>query len=692
MLVGDGPRARGLLGEVLAREATGPRRADALHKLAYLVTDDSALSLAEQASAELEEEDAALLAEISISASMFAVMSGGMATALGHAQDAIRRAESSGQPFLLSQALSTTAFLRHLAGGGLQRELLLRAAALEREAGGHPGDYTPLEILGMQFATWSAKLAQARELLIGERDRAHASGYLDHAQPSPMLLAELEVRAGRWQLAEQYARQTLELSLGSDMWNAEAAGHWTRALVDAHFGRVDAARADAETGRSQAEQLGDLAFATRCSHVLGFVALSLGDAEAAVRHLGPLQRHEQRRAGRAGDVLHRARPRRGAGAGGGSGRRARGAGRARGPGAEARADLGGRHGAALPGPDRRGRGQPGSRVGGSPGGGRAARRGPAAVRSRRADAARARNRAAAGEATGGGARDAGSRAGGLLRGARRRGCGQTAGARAEIARLGGRRAKDPDELTETERRIAELAADGRSNREIAGELFVSERTVEANLTRAYRKLGSALAHGARAPAAHRVATPRRLPAPRARALRPSAAGRPEPWPAPARPRRRATGEAPAGRRGVREAVRGCAPTLFHVAVLLVEDGAGERPVEDAAQCVDVGAGVDVDALRLLGRHVVGGADREPGLREVGAATRSMVIPKSVRKAYSSPSRVAIRTLPGLTSRWTSPWRWASVRAAATCATILTARDGSSRSSSASSDRRSVPSM
>ena len=62
-------------------------------------------------------------------------------------------------------------------------------------------------------------------------------------------------------------------------------------------------------------------------------------------------------------------------------------------------------------------------------------------------------------------------------------------ARAEIARLGGRRARDRDELSETERRIAELAAGGRSNREIAGELFVSERTVESNLTRAYRKLG-----------------------------------------------------------------------------------------------------------------------------------------------------------------------------------------------------------
>ena len=61
--------------------------------------------------------------------------------------------------------------------------------------------------------------------------------------------------------------------------------------------------------------------------------------------------------------------------------------------------------------------------------------------------------------------------------------------RSEITRLGGRRSRDRDELTETERRIAELAAEGRANREIAGELFVSERTVEANLTRAYRKLG-----------------------------------------------------------------------------------------------------------------------------------------------------------------------------------------------------------
>ena len=43
-------------------------------------------------------------------------------------------------------------------------------------------------------------------------------------------------------------------------------------------------------------------------------------------------------------------------------------------------------------------------------------------------------------------------------------------------------------LTKTERRVAELVASGRSNQEVAAELFVSTKTVEANLTRVYRKL------------------------------------------------------------------------------------------------------------------------------------------------------------------------------------------------------------
>lgn len=60
-------------------------------------------------------------------------------------------------------------------------------------------------------------------------------------------------------------------------------------------------------------------------------------------------------------------------------------------------------------------------------------------------------------------------------------------AQAEIARIGGRRGSG-DELTPTERQIAELVAEGRKNREVAAALVVTERTVEAALTTIFRKL------------------------------------------------------------------------------------------------------------------------------------------------------------------------------------------------------------
>ena len=61
-------------------------------------------------------------------------------------------------------------------------------------------------------------------------------------------------------------------------------------------------------------------------------------------------------------------------------------------------------------------------------------------------------------------------------------------ARQELDRVGIRRSSG-DVLTEGERRCAELAAAGMTNREVAAALFISPKTVEANLARAYRKLG-----------------------------------------------------------------------------------------------------------------------------------------------------------------------------------------------------------
>jgi DNA-binding NarL/FixJ family response regulator len=68
-------------------------------------------------------------------------------------------------------------------------------------------------------------------------------------------------------------------------------------------------------------------------------------------------------------------------------------------------------------------------------------------------------------------------------------------ARDELLAAGGRPRRDAlrgiDALTASELRVAQLAALGHANREIASELVVTVRTVEFHLSRAYSKLGIA---------------------------------------------------------------------------------------------------------------------------------------------------------------------------------------------------------
>ena len=59
-----------------------------------------------------------------------------------------------------------------------------------------------------------------------------------------------------------------------------------------------------------------------------------------------------------------------------------------------------------------------------------------------------------------------------------------AGARPRRSALSG-----PGALTPAEHRVAELAARGHGNREIAERLYVTQRTVETHLTHAFQKLG-----------------------------------------------------------------------------------------------------------------------------------------------------------------------------------------------------------
>jgi len=60
-------------------------------------------------------------------------------------------------------------------------------------------------------------------------------------------------------------------------------------------------------------------------------------------------------------------------------------------------------------------------------------------------------------------------------------------ARSELGRIGGRRREEG--LTPGERRVAVLVAEGRTNREVAAALFLTERTVASHLSHVYAKLG-----------------------------------------------------------------------------------------------------------------------------------------------------------------------------------------------------------
>jgi DNA-binding NarL/FixJ family response regulator len=71
-------------------------------------------------------------------------------------------------------------------------------------------------------------------------------------------------------------------------------------------------------------------------------------------------------------------------------------------------------------------------------------------------------------------------------------CDCSRDAREELLATGARPRRDavsgPGSLTAAEDRVARLAAGGYTNRTIAERLYVTERTVETHLTRAFDKL------------------------------------------------------------------------------------------------------------------------------------------------------------------------------------------------------------
>ena len=295
MVVGDGQRARGSLDEVRRAGAERARCARTRSTSSPTWSPTTARCSSPRPRSRRRATTTRCVAEIQLSASMFAV-DGRRACRrrCGHAEAAVRHAESAGQPFLLSQALEqhrvhppqrrrgrparAAPARRRARARGTGPRARRHAARDPRDAalrGRRPRRGAPAAH-GRARAGPGARLSRPRELRAAAARRARG--------PRGALAARRGLRARRRSSSRsgRTCGTPRRPGTGPARSSTRTSAAWSRRA------------SHAETGRRQAEELGDLAFATRCSHVLGFLALSLGDAEAAVRHLAPLRGRARR--------------------------------------------------------------------------------------------------------------------------------------------------------------------------------------------------------------------------------------------------------------------------------------------------------------------------------------------------------------------------------------------------------------
>jgi DNA-binding CsgD family transcriptional regulator len=498
-LAGGGERAAELLDGLLAEVPHGPERADILIALADTLWGDLSrmIELCDEALAEAEGDEVRSARILAYRAGLY-LLKADFRPALLDARGVLENAERVGDPALLATAISRVGSAEGYAAE-VTPGLLERGVEIEEQHG----------LVLAYYGSPRYGLARLR-MRLGEIDRpraaledleAEAAARGDEISRGIVLwtLSMLEWLAGRWQQALRHAEVADELTEQTQHTHARVWAGRVKTLVEADLGLVDDARASAKEGlaltRATSHNLGDV----HCLAAVGRLDLELGNLEAAAESLRELPGQLLATGGtdptlpvwadaietlitlgeleRAGEYLesYKANARRL-----GSPYAVAGATRCRGLLAAAEGDLEAAVDAyesslaelePLTCPLERGRTL-------------------LCLGSAHRQAKQKRL-----------ARDALEQAlaifdelGGPLWAEK---------ARAELRRISGRRRASEEELTEMEERVARLAAEGRSNKEIAAELFVSVHTVGAHLSHAYRKLGIK----SRGELAGRLATP-----------------------------------------------------------------------------------------------------------------------------------------------------------------------------------------
>lgn len=287
---GDTVRARRILERIASDVASGPVRASILRRLAKVrYRNDSCAVAADLLTHALREagDDAELRAGIERDLAWAVVLCGDVREAAEHARASLRLAEANGGEAGLAEPLAATAMVDFLLGKGIRSKMIDRAVALEQPRPDVPIEWQPTMMLGMMLK-WAGDLATARHHF----DRLHRRTIESGEEASlPFLLGQMsesETWAGDWSAARGHAQEAHSIALQTGQEPIRASALYATALVEAHLGLHDDARASAHAGLRLAEDVGSVVWMMQNQAVLGFVDLSVDDHAAAHAWLAPL--------------------------------------------------------------------------------------------------------------------------------------------------------------------------------------------------------------------------------------------------------------------------------------------------------------------------------------------------------------------------------------------------------------------
>jgi ATP/maltotriose-dependent transcriptional regulator MalT len=288
---GDAARARGILEQITRTPVRATEHAEALSLLGlWSLMDGSSREAADlmQRAVPGAAEDDALLVQILVPLSFSRVNIGEFEKAASAVDEAVLTATRLGQPHQLSQALAMSVMVRFLVGEGLDREALQRALKLEDNSASVSALLSPtLQHAELLNATGQFNGAR-REL------RAIRQRYIDRGAESELMVVAFhsalnEIWRGDFAEASLIGEDALQRARQLDADLPLVVALLIQAMVAAYAGDEHRARRDATAALTVAARCDSPALVTVWpTTALGFLEVSLGNYDAALQTLSPL--------------------------------------------------------------------------------------------------------------------------------------------------------------------------------------------------------------------------------------------------------------------------------------------------------------------------------------------------------------------------------------------------------------------